>query len=199
MLFDLLTTAREHHFLGPGDVGAHIAHSLAFAAMVLAPPCRAVDLGSGAGVPGLVLALSWPQTRWLLLDANERRSAFLRQAVTSLDLQGRVEVVTERAEFVGRDPAWRGTADVVVARAFGPPAVTAECATPLLRLGGALVVAEPPGGAPARWPSDGLRLLGLVADGRLIEPVALQRFRLETPCPDRFPRRLGVPAKRPLF
>lgn len=198
-LIDLLTEARRLHFLGPGDVSGHIGHSLAFSLLVPEPPTRAVDLGSGAGVPGLVLASIWPESTWLLVDANERRTAFLREAIVSLDLGERVEIVAERTEVVGRQPAWRGRADLVVARGFGPPAVTAESAAPLLRLGGTLVVADPPGGAPDRWPPDQLRLLGLVDDGRIVEPVALQRFRLEEECPDRYPRRVGIPTKRPLF
>lgn len=180
-------------------MGAHISHSLAFALLVPEPPSRAVDLGSGSGIPGLVLASIWAESTWLLVDANERRTAFLRDAVVSLDLSDRVEVLAERTEVVGHDPEWRGRADLVVARGFGPPAVTAESAAPFLRRGGALVVADPPGGAPGRWPPDKVRLLGLVDDGHIVEPVALQRFLLEEPCPDRYPRRVGIPAKRPLF
>jgi len=199
VLLDLLASAREQHFLGPGEVEAHVDHSLAFAALVPEPPDRAVDLGSGAGVPGLVLALLWPASSWCLVDANVRRTEFLRHAIEFLELDDRVQVLTSRAEVVGRDPEWRGTADLVVARGFGPPAVVAECAAPLLRPGGGLVVAEPPGGDPDRWPAGGLELLGLVAAGRITTPVALQRLQQVAPCPDRYPRRVGVPAKRPLF
>jgi 16S rRNA (guanine527-N7)-methyltransferase len=198
-LLDLLAFAREQHFLGPGDVEAHIDHSLAFAALIPKSPDRAVDLGSGAGVPGLVLALLWPASRWCLVDANVRRTVFLRQAIESLQLDDRVQVLTRRAEVVGRDLEWRGTADLVVARGFGAPAVVAECAAPLLRTSGALVVAEPPGGVPDRWPAAELELLGLVEAGRITTPVALQRLQQVAPCPDRYPRRVGVPSKRPLF
>jgi 16S rRNA (guanine527-N7)-methyltransferase len=163
------------------------------------PPERAVDLGTGAGVPGLVLALLWPQSRWALLDANRRRTTFLGEALAALNLSARVEIVVARAEEAGRQPRWRGTADLVVARGFGPPAVVAECAAPLLRVGGTLIVAEPPGGAPDRWPASGLQLLGLVDDGQATIPVALQRLRQAAPCPDRYPRRVGIPLKRPLF
>lgn len=198
-MLTLLASAREQHFLGPGAVGAQLDHSLAFALLVPAPPRRAVDLGSGAGVPGLVLALRWPASMWALVDANVRRSEFLRQAITFLQLDARVEVVTQRAEVIGRNPAWRGRSDLVVARGFGSPAVTAECAAPLLRTDGTLIVAEPPGGAPERWSRDGLDLLGLADDGRVAVPVALQRLRQASACPDRYPRRVGIPSKRPLF
>ncbi|MDQ1428570.1 MAG: rRNA (guanine527-N7)-methyltransferase [Acidimicrobiaceae bacterium] len=198
-LVELLTSARAQHFLGPGDIASHLAHSLAFAGLVPIAPGLAVDLGSGAGVPGLILAVGWPESSWVLLDANARKTEFLRSAVAALKLDDRVEVVVRRAEEAGHDARWRGSADLVVARGFGPPAVTAECAAPLLRVGGTVVVAEPPGGAPDRWPSDGLRLLGLVADGRMVDPVALQRLRLDFETPERYARRVGIPAKRPLF
>lgn len=198
-LFQLLAAARQDHFLGPGDVSNQIEHSLGFATLIPDPPRLAVDLGSGGGIPGLVLAHLWPASNWILLDANVRRTGFLRQAVTALRLGDRVEVLVQRAEVTGQDRARRATADLVVARGFGPPAVVAECAAPLLCLGGALVVAEPPGGAPDRWPAAGLELLGLVQDGHAVAPVALQRLRQVVLCSDRYPRRVGVPIKRPLF
>ena len=135
----------------------------------------------------------------MLLDGNLRRTTFVREALPTLGLADRVEVLTDRAETVGRDPKWRGRADLVVARGFGPASVTAECAAPLLAVGGACVVAEPPGGAPERWPVEGLAALHLIEDGRTVTPVAMQRLRLTEPCPDRYPRRVGIPQKRPLF
>jgi 16S rRNA (guanine527-N7)-methyltransferase len=163
------------------------------------PFTRAVDLGSGGGIPGLVLALAASTSTWVLLDASERRTSFLERAVTDLGLTGRVEVCRQRAEVAGRDPALRGQADVVVARSFGAPAVTAECAAPLLRVGGALIVAEPPGGNAARWPASDLAMLGLRPDVAQSTPWSLQRLIQADNCPERFPRRTGVPAKRPLF
>jgi 16S rRNA (guanine527-N7)-methyltransferase len=198
-LLGVLAEARERGFLGPGEVDAHVAHSLAFVGLVPVVPARAVDLGSGAGVPGLILAQRWPESAWLLVDANQRRARFLREAVARLGLGPRVAVAEARAEVLGRDGNHRQKADLVVARGFGSPAVTAECAAPLLRSGGALVVAEPPGGDPERWPDTGLEVLGLVRDAAVAHPVALQRLLQATPCPERYPRRVGIPAKRPLW
>lgn len=144
-----------------------------------------------------MLALARPETTWVLLDGNQRRTAFLSHAVTLLGLADHVTVICQRAEEAGRS-ALRGTVDVVVARSFAAPAAAAECSAPLLRPGGSFVVAEPPG-APCRWPDEGLDLLGLEAAGVLVEPVALRRFRQVRPCPDRYPRRTGIPTKRPLF
>ena len=198
-LLEVLSAARARGYLGPGPLEAHLDHSRAFLAMSPEPPSRAVDLGSGGGVPGLVLAIAWPGSEWVLLDASRRRVDFLEAAIGSLGIAGRVTVRCQRAEEAGRDPGLRGQADLVVVRSFGPPAVAVECAAPLLRLGGHVIVAEPPGGNPSRWPADGLALLGLRVDGTITTPWALQRLVQADHCPERYPRRTGIPAKRPLF
>jgi 16S rRNA (guanine527-N7)-methyltransferase len=196
--------ARGFGFLGPGPVASHVEHALAFADVLddgtAGPRLRAVDLGAGGGIPGLVVALALPASTWTLVEAGGRRAAFLERAVGDLGLGGRVEVVRARAEAVGRSPGRRGGADWVVARSFGPPATTAECAAPLLAPGGRLAVSEPPaGGAPGRWPTGPLRELGLVVDDVRPGPPALVVLRRDGPCPDRFPRRDGVPGRRPLW
>ncbi len=159
---------------------------------------RVLDLGSGGGLPGLVLAETHPALDLVLLDSVTRRCRFLREAASQLDLRHRVEVVEERAETAARRPALRGTFDVVVARSFGPPAVTAECAVGFLRLGGSLVVSEPPE-AGNRWNPEALADLGLgpvqACDHRGFGFVRLEKVRID----ERWPRRVGIPAKRPRF
>jgi 16S rRNA (guanine527-N7)-methyltransferase len=142
--------------------------------------------------------MAGPATTWMLLDGSQTRAEFLRKAVARLGLAGRVEVVGDRAETAGRGPL-RSEFDLVVARSFASPAATAECGSPFLRPGGRLIVAEPPGGRPERWDADGLAELGLVCSDRMVSPTAYQILIQEHPCPDRFPRRVGVPEKRPLF
>jgi 16S rRNA (guanine527-N7)-methyltransferase len=106
-------------------------------------------------------------------------------------------VLRGRAEVVGRDLAHRGQHDTVVSRSFGPPAVTAECGAPLLATGGVLLVSEPPSPVQDRWPVEGLELLGL--EDRT-PPGAQVRVLVQIePCGERYPRRTGVPTKRPLF
>lgn len=188
-------------FLGPSPVEAQLDHSLVLSHAVDPPPAdsgRIVDLGSGGGLPGLVLAAAWPDTRWVLIDGSTRRCAFLRQAVEELGWTDRVEVAAERAEDSGRGPR-RAEAPLVTARGFGPPATTAECAAPLLAVGGHLLVTDPPGGADDRWPAEGLALLGLARVRSAAEPAAYQVLCQRRACPPRYPRRVGVPAKRPLF
>jgi 16S rRNA (guanine527-N7)-methyltransferase len=149
-------------------------------------------------LPGLPLAVAGTDTTWVLLDGSQTRAEFLRQAVGRLGLDRRAEVVGERAETAGRGPL-RGGFDLVVARSFASPAATAECGSPFLHAGGRLIVAEPPGGQPERWDPDALQELGLVCGDRLVSPTAYQILIQMHPCPDRFPRRVGVPEKRPLF
>lgn len=184
-------------------MSAHIEHADGFAAAVAssgALPRVAADLGSGGGVPALPLALRYRDCRWILVESGVRRAAFLRAAVALLAIHDRVTVIGDRAEVVGRNPEWRGRSDLVTARGFGPPAAVAECAAPLLGVGGRAVVSEPPGGARRRWPDDGLGLVGMTTGPAIAAGGAsYQVLRQTTPCPERFPRRVGVPAKRPLF
>ena len=196
-LLAVLGESQRRGFLGPGPVDEHLSHSRAFAIQMEGVSGRVADLGSGGGVPGLVLAALLPHLRWHLVDGMTRRTSFLTEAVDQLGLTERVSVETARAEQLGRDPAWRAQLDGIVARAFGPPAVTAECAAPLLRVGGVLVVSEPPGGQAHRWPDTGLATLGLGSAEVAPGPPAFVRCRQLVAAPDRYPRR--APAKRPLW
>jgi 16S rRNA (guanine527-N7)-methyltransferase len=200
-LVAVLDQSRTLGFLGPGPVSAHIDLALDLATILVdLAPARALDLGSGGGVPGLVLLMALPQLDMVLLDAAERRTRFLEHAVHELGLESRARVWCGRAEEAGRDPELRHRFDAVVARSFGPPATTAECGAPFLRAGGHLLVTEPP--VPVdRWPADGLAQLGLRRPDHPV-PLVDSRvavFRADALCPDRFPRRTGMPAKRPLF
>jgi len=200
-----LVRSAELGFLGGMPVAEQIDHSLGFvAATELAldhRPSNVVDLGTGGGVPGLVLHSCWSEGRLVLLDGNQRRTEFL-----SLEVEGwgsaSLEVVRGRAEEMGRDDRYRHRFEVVTARSFGPPGVTAECAAPLLSIGGVMVVSEPPGAFEAsRWPEDRLAELGLSLDTRerFDHRFGFQVLRKTSGTPDRYPRRVGIPSKRPLF
>jgi 16S rRNA (guanine527-N7)-methyltransferase len=238
----LLTEARDRGLLGDQAIERQLEHAKGFAAVCVAileadhlrtpvpnsqaareVPTRLLDLGTGGGLPGLVLACAqWPfETRTILLDGSARRAEWLQHAVDELDMNGSVDVLGERAEVAGRSPIWRHRQSVVVARSFGRPAVTAECAAPLLVGGGFLVVSEPPpweatqgleDGKEARsvpegsvqlcerWPPPMVAELGFAA---AVEWRAWGHrysvLRAERLCPERYPRRNGIPAKRPLF
>jgi 16S rRNA (guanine527-N7)-methyltransferase len=214
-LLQVLEEARDQDLLGPMALQEQVDHALGFAHALeqlrldsLSVPGTWLDLGSGGGLPGLVLAQYWPESEAVLLDAAQRRTTFLTEAVHRLGWDGRVRVLRARAEEAALDSELRGGFSVVWARSFGSPPVTAECAAPFLVVGGLLVVSEPPGPTPTseiqvqssdRWPREGLAQLGQ-------EPLAVVRARFgyqvvrqATPCPGRFPRRSGVAAKRPLY
>lgn len=202
-LRSVLEHSRELGFLGPGPVETHVDHAHGFARAWTATehPRAILDLGSGGGVPGLVLATTvWPDARWVLLDAGLRRCAFLLEAIEELGIEDRVQVHRARAEDAGREPHLRGAHDLVVSRGFGPPSVTVEVAAPLLAVGGLLVVSEPPGGRPDRWDAGAMRKLGLrPVPAEPTDGPAFAVFRQAERCPERYPRRVGIPAKRPLF
>ena len=197
-LLEVLRESQERGFIGPGPLEPHVQRALDMAGLLDRPPRRALDLGSGGGLPGLPLALQFPSSEWTLLDGSVTRAGFLLDVVERLDLAERVAVRAQRAEEAGRGDL-RGGFDLVTARSFGPPATTAECAAPLLAVGGVLLVAEPPGSTGERWPEHGLSQLGLILVRTVTEPSAVALLRQERECPSAYPRRNGVPAKRPLF
>ena len=204
-LVELLEESQRRGLIGPRPVGMHLEHARGFARALrrvsgdTTPPPRVLDLGAGGGVPGLALLLEWPETEFVWLDAAERSTEFLEMAVARLSVSQRVQVIRGRAEDLGRSPSLRTCFDVVVARSFGSPAMTAECAAPFLVVGGHLVVSEPPTGGGDRWDRGGLALLGLEVAGHESEGNSYQVLRQDVACPEGFPRKSGRPAKRPLF
>jgi 16S rRNA (guanine527-N7)-methyltransferase len=138
----------------------------------------------------------------VLLDANERRTDFLQTVLDAWERPADASVSRGRAEEIGHQDWARGQFQLVVSRSFGAPAVTAECGSPLLADGGLLVVSEPPGeDADERWPEAGLALLGLHRGDavRLDDRFGYQTMSRVGALDDRYPRRVGIPAKRPLF
>jgi 16S rRNA (guanine527-N7)-methyltransferase len=206
-LLEVLERSRSLGYLGPGSVRVQVDHASGFVAAIDDAPTRFLDLGSGGGVPGLVLACRWSESEAVLLDARERRCAFLREATRVLHLEDRIAVVLARAEEAGHRDQLRGSFDLVVARGFGPPAVTAECGAPFLRAEGTLAVSEPPeadnavatAAGSVRWAPDGLARLGLAVGRSWTAGYRYQALDQLTPCPPQFARRPGIPAKRPLF
>lgn len=165
----------------------------------------AIDIGSGAGFPGLPIKIVRPALRLTLLEANAKRAAFLERLVQRLSLE-RVTVVNDRAEEVAHNPEHREAYELVLARAVAPLPTLVELTLPFLRLGG--VLAAPKGsGAPreVREAAAALRACGghvesihpLQIPGAETSPT-LVIVRKASDTPQRFPRRTGIPAKRPL-
>ena len=167
-------------------------------------PRRALDLGSGGGVPGIVLALARPDVSWTLVDSVRRKADAMRGFVEALGLHN-VAVIAERAEILGRDASAREAFDLVAARACAPLPVLAEYALPLIRVGGALVAWK--GSVPADELRAGRAAGSDLGGGALelhdtgITALGDHQFvviRKVGPTPGRFPRRPGQPTGRPL-
>ena len=169
---DLLAALERPHRLGTigGDLEEQLAHCASFSSVLTEIAerrtiLRCCDLGTGGGLPGVVLAALWPDTQWTLVDMRTARADEVERTILRLGLQHRVDVQGIEAQYLGHDDVYRESFDVVVARAFGPSSLTAECAAGLVRVGGVFIVSEPPvdGGEEARWDSSGLQSLGFGA------------------------------------
>lgn len=154
-------------------------------------------------MPSLPMLVARPQWSAVLLDAIQKRCSFLVWAVAELGMSDRVEVWCGRAEDIGHEERAREQFDAVVARGFGPPPSTVECAAPLLRPGGRLVISEPPEGRT--WPADGLATVGMSelspADGSVDGDAwpGVVVFSRTGDVPSRYPRRAKAQQRSPLF
>jgi 16S rRNA (guanine527-N7)-methyltransferase len=218
-LDEVLRDAQHRGFLGTGAPADFVRHAVGYLDGLHEVVGRGAgaDLGYGGGIPGLVLACELPTTTWHLIERGRARADWLTRSVGRLGLGDRVTVHHEAAEVTGRGPL-RGRCAFVVARRFAAPAVAAECAAPLLQVGGRAVFSDlgpsaplsgglGPSGPlsgqprdPGRWDEEALTTLGL----RLVrswqgEEGTYSVLEQQSPCPQRFPRSPGVPARRPLF
>ncbi|HJZ50199.1 MAG TPA: 16S rRNA (guanine(527)-N(7))-methyltransferase RsmG [Roseiflexaceae bacterium] len=188
----------------PGIVTRHFLDSLRCAQSWGVAPESLIDIGAGAGFPGLPLKILRPELQLTLVESIAKKAAFLRHIAETLGLTN-VEIVVARAEVAGRNPAHREHYAVATARAVAELRILAEYCLPLCRIGGRFLA---PKGAQiehevqAALPA--IELLG----GQLaaIEPVELPDLEPRTlvivdkisPTPPQYPRAPGVPAKRPL-
>ncbi|MGQ9550466.1 MAG: 16S rRNA (guanine(527)-N(7))-methyltransferase RsmG [Roseiflexus sp.] len=187
-----------------GIVARHFLDSLRCALSWGDAPSSLIDVGSGAGFPGLPLKILRPELRLTLVESVGKKAAFLQHMVAVLNLRN-VMVLTARAETVGRDPQHREQYDIVTARAVAELATLVEYCLPLCRVHGRVLapkgsdIADEITRAHAAIERLGGQLIG-------VEPVAIPGVEPRTlvviakvaPTPAAYPRAVGVPARRPI-
>jgi 16S rRNA (guanine527-N7)-methyltransferase len=185
----------------------HFIESLALGAAlrereVLRPDSAVIDVGAGAGFPGVVLKIAWPTIRLTLLEATAKKTAFLSALVDALSFD-ETPVLTGRAETLAHDPQLREQFDLVVARAVAALPALLELTLPFARVGGRVVT---PKGSRVQEEiaasKHALEVLGARIFAVPLEvagpPQTLVAVVKDRPTPAEYPRREGVPAKSPL-
>lgn len=162
-----------------------------------------IDIGTGGGVPGLVLAIARPDLSFVLTDSASKKTKWVEELVSELSLDN-VRVVTRRLELLGQDPEFREQFNAVTAKALAPLNVLCEFALPLLKVGGRLLAykgpALPDEIAEARY---ALKELSGTVHRCTGYGIGQKQFSLceilkTSPTHVRYPRRDGVPQKKPL-
>ena len=169
------------------------------------PDARMIDVGTGAGFPGIPLKLVCPAARLTLLEATGKKVTFLEHVVERLGLR-RVTMIRGRAEELAHDPEHREQYDLALARAVAELPVVAEYTLPFCKTGGWVVAQKGESGAAEAWSAErAITLLGgalhqvlPVELPGLPEDRSLVVIEKVSPTPTTYPRRTGIPTKRPL-
>ncbi|WP_238569035.1 16S rRNA (guanine(527)-N(7))-methyltransferase RsmG [Xenococcus sp. PCC 7305] len=168
-------------------------------------PRQVIDIGTGAGFPGLPVAIANPDWKLTLVDSTHKKIAFVEKTIAQLGLKNLYALV-ERAETIGRDPHYRESYDLALIRAVGKPSVCAEYILPLVKVGGLAILYR------GHWEEeDTFNLESAVSElGSKIELIHAQKtpitesirhciyLRKHSPIAHKYPRAVGVPNQKPL-
>lgn len=167
---------------------------------------RIIDVGTGAGLPGIPIKIVWPNIRMSLLDARKNKAIFLKEVIDNMNLEG-TEVIVERVENVGRSIKFREKYSIVVSRAVAELAVLCEYCLPLCRVGGVMLAFK--GSSYQDELRSSLeaidRLGGVLRSINTIKIPNENYFRYILvidkikPTSEDYPRKDGIPLKRPLY
>ena len=166
---------------------------------------RVLDIGTGGGLPGLVLAIALPDIEFTLLDATGKKIAFVQHVIDQIGLTN-ARTIHDRAETIARDPALRETVDIAVARAVTSLPALIELGLPLVRLGGHLLL--PKGTAIDDELREG-KIAAATVGGRILHAAKLPEagsgietrlvmVKKTAPTSEAYPRRAGLPSRSPL-
>jgi len=189
----------------PDDLQRHIDDSLQLLEFADLPPgARLVDIGSGAGFPGLILAMARPEVEVTLVESDGKKSQFLNLVREELGLE-QVKVVCRRVEEIGRDPSYRECFDYCTSRAVAAMNIMLEYGLPLIKDEGRLFLWKGRNyQIEMEEAQNALSTLGGMVEDifhyTLMEELDRVIISLRKSCktPDKYPRRVGVPSKRPL-
>lgn len=189
---------------GKEELEKHISDSLKVMDFINFDGMNVIDIGSGAGFPGLLLAIANPLANFTLIEADLKKSYFLHQVCSELVLSN-VRVVRERAEVIGKDELFRERFDLCTSRAVAAMNIMLEYGIPLVQTGGYLLLWK---GRNYQEEIDAsqnaFRLLDAKVENKFLYNLMEERdraivmVRKERKTSDKYPRRIGLPAKRPL-
>jgi 16S rRNA (guanine527-N7)-methyltransferase len=185
-------------------VRKHLLDALTYMPLNPKPPARLIDVGSGGGIPGIVLAIVWPETHVTLVESIAKKTAFLVHVASHFALPN-VHIVSERAETLGQDKQYRAQYDMATARAVAELRVLVEYLLPLVRIGGK--VYAPKGPTPhveVEAAKTAITTLGghlhdiVTINEPPLEPRTMVRIVKRRATPGAYPRLAGTPSKKPL-
>jgi 16S rRNA (guanine527-N7)-methyltransferase len=189
---------------GPDEIEQHVQDSLQLLEWVPLVDLDVIDIGSGAGFPGLILAMACPQSRFTLLESDLKKSGFLQMVIEELGLVN-VCVIRERAEVLGQDRQYRNSYDVCTNRAVAAMSVVLEYGIPLVKRGGRVFLWKGRNYQQEIAEAEGaLEILGGKVEDVYLYNLMPERDRAIVAVekvgrtPGQYPRRVGAPAKSPL-
>lgn len=199
-LLKYLQISKDFGFLSPKEIDEQIEHASELYEMLPIYVGELLDMGAGGGLPSFVFMNMKSKFNFTLLDSMRKRTDFLKSVSEELTKESKFNVINGRAEELALSPEHSGKFDIVVARGFGPPATTAECACNFLKLGGYLFVSGSPENESDRWSDEGLAVLGFtieeIKNGNYSTGVVIRKTSKHD---SKYPRRDGVPRRKPIW